>query len=93
MDGALRRAVLAVDTSADAEDVQVELWRALSPTEKGRLVSGLSLAADRMVLAGIAHRFPNAPPRECFLRLAIVKLGGDLARRVFPDIAALPDEQ
>jgi hypothetical protein len=84
--------VLAADTSAEAEEVQVERWRTLSPTEKGRLVSQLSLAADRMALAGIAHRFPTATARERFLRLAQLRLGSDLARHAFPEIAALSDE-
>jgi hypothetical protein len=40
-----------------------------------------------MARAGIRQRYPNAPPREQFLRLAIVSLGVDLARKVYPEIA------
>lgn len=39
---------------------------------------------DTKVTAG-----PNATRREQFLRLAIVTLGVDLARKVYPDVVAL----
>jgi hypothetical protein len=37
-------------------------------------------------MAGIRLRHPDASPREQFLRLALVTLGHDLARRAYPDL-------
>ena len=85
------KAVLSDDTSRDAEDVQVELWRAMSARDKAALVTALCRSADQMAMAGVRRRHPGASDRECFLRLASLKLGSDLARRVYPDIEDLDD--
>jgi hypothetical protein len=42
-----------------------------------------------MARAGVRARFPNATPREQFLRLAIQTLGAGVATRVYPDAANL----
>ena len=61
----------------------------MSALQKAALVSGLTQAAYEMALAGVRDRYPDASPREQFLRLALVTLGPDLARRAYPEIAAL----
>jgi len=61
----------------------------MSAAEKGALVTGLTQAVYDLARAGVRHRHPDAAPREVFLRLAIVTLGADLARKAYPDIAAL----
>jgi hypothetical protein len=78
-----------MDTSAEIEERQIEHWRLLSPAEKLALVSGLTIAAFDLARAGVRARFPNASPREQFLRLAIITLGPDLAKRAYPDIDEL----
>lgn len=93
MDQAARKAVLSDDTTAAAEDTQVELWRRMSSIEKAQLITGLCQATDTLALAGIRHRYPTASPRECFLRLAVLRLGRDLAYRVYPDAADLSESQ
>lgn len=80
---------LASDTSPDIEQAQIEGWRRMSPSEKAAVVSGLSRAAFEIALAGVCHRYPDASPREQFLRLAVVTLGLDLARKAYPDIERL----
>jgi hypothetical protein len=87
------RSVLASDTSAAAEEIQVGRWRAMTVADKAQLVTGLSQAADAMALAGIRHRHPTASARECFLRLAVLKLGVELASRAYPEIADVSDRQ
>jgi hypothetical protein len=82
-------APLAPDTSPDIEQLQVEGWRAMSPAQKARLITGLSQAARTMALAGIRHRYPAASPREHFLRLAILTLGVELATSAYPEIRDL----
>jgi hypothetical protein len=84
-----RKALLSDDTSAEAERIQVERWRQMSSVEKARAVSDLSRAAQELALAGIRLRRPGASERECFLRLAVLNLGRDLACRVYPEAAAL----
>lgn len=83
------RSPLALDTSDDVEQRQIERWRGMSPVEKAAIISALTDTAYRLALAGVRHRHPNATPREQFLRLAIVTLGRDLAVRAYPEIEAL----
>ena len=80
---------LAFDTSGDIEQRQIESWRAMSPREKADIVSALTAATFELALAGVRHRHPEATQHEQFLRLALVTLGPDLARRVYPDIDRL----
>ena len=91
MDPRAERGLLTDDTTPDIEEAQIERWRAMSSTDKAALIVGLCQAADAMALAGIRHRYPAASPRECFLRLAMRKLGRELACRVYPDASQLPD--
>lgn len=80
---------LSLDTSAEVERLQVERWRQMSAAEKAAIVSGLTQAVYDLTLAGIRTRHPDSSPREQFLRLAAIVLGADLARRAYPEIAAL----
>jgi hypothetical protein len=84
-------AVLASDTPASAERAQLELWRRMPPLEKLRLVTEITLAVETLALAGIRLRHPRASDRECFLRLATLKLGRPLACRVYPEAAGISD--
>jgi hypothetical protein len=80
---------LALDTSAEVEQLQIERWRNMTPPEKAALISGLTRAAFELSAAGVRHRYPNSSPREQFLRLAIVTLGPELASAAYPDIERL----
>jgi hypothetical protein len=80
---------LNLDTSPEVERLQIERWRRMSTEEKAAIVSGLTQAVFDVALAGIRQRYPGAPPREQFLRLAVVTLGPDLARQAYPDAALL----
>lgn len=83
------KALLSSDTSLEAERIQVELWRRMSPAEKLHAVSEISRAAEQLSLAGIRLRHPEASEHECLLRLAILKLGRELACKVYPEAAHL----
>ena len=61
----------------------------MSAAQKADLIAALSGCAREMALAGIRHRFPDASAREHFLRLAMLTLGPDLARRAYPEIDGL----
>ncbi len=80
---------LADDTPLDIEARQIEGWRKMSAAQKAFLVTSTSRAADDMARAGIRARFPGASEREQFLRLAILKLGKELARQAYPEIDQL----
>jgi len=83
---AVPRVPLSLDTSPEIEHLQIERWRRMSPAEKAALVSGLTQAAYDLALAGIRLRHADESPREHFLRLAVITLGLDLARRAYPEI-------
>jgi hypothetical protein len=83
------RALLSADTSADAQRVQIELWRRMSPLRKARAVGELSRSVRDLSMAGIRMRHPGASERECRLRLAVLTLGRSVACRVYPDASAL----
>jgi hypothetical protein len=61
----------------------------MTVAEKAAMVTGLTEAVYELARAGIRHRYPHASRREQFLRLAIVSLGRDLARKAYPEIAQL----
>lgn len=61
----------------------------MAQAEKAALITGLTRASFEMAAAGVRHRHPNASQREQFLRLAIVTLGPELARRAYPEIEQL----
>ena len=84
-----RTALLASDTSLEAEREQVELWRRMSPLEKVRAVTEISRAIQQLSLAGIRLRHPDAADQECMLRLAVLNLGRQLACQVYPEVRRL----
>jgi hypothetical protein len=80
---------LNLDTSPDIERRQIEAWRLMSPAQKAATITGLTQAAWTLAAAGVRCRYPDASPREQFLRLALVILGPDLAVAAYPDAAPL----
>ena len=84
-----RTALLASDTSLKAKRAQAELWRRMSPLEKVCAVTEISLAVQQLSLAGIRLRHPEASDEECMMRLAILKLGLQLACQVYPQAKRL----
>jgi hypothetical protein len=83
------RQPLSDDTSEEAERVQIERWRNMTPEQKLALVSGMTQMACTLAMAGIGQRYPDASPRERFLRFAMMHLGEEVARAAYPEIAAL----
>lgn len=83
--------VLASDTSPEAQRVQVDLWRRMSPLEKARTVTDTTRAVQKLCLLGIRRRHRGASDLECRLRLAVLTLGRTLAQRVYPEVSSLSD--
>ena len=71
------------DTSADARRVLRELYASMTPAEKLRRMSQLTLAANQLALAGLAARHPGETRGELLLRLARLRLGDDLVDRAY----------
>lgn len=80
---------LASDTPLDIEGRQIEEWRTMSAAQKAETVASLSRGVRDLAIAGIRLRYPNATPREQFLRLAILTLGRELAAEAYPEIDRL----
>jgi hypothetical protein len=83
------RRPLADDTPLEIEQVQIAMWQRMTPGDKMRLVSGLCRRLHTLAAEAVRQRHPHASAREQFLRLAIVRLGYDLAVEAFPDAAGL----
>lgn len=79
---------LSLDTSPEIESLQINRWRHMSPAQKAAAVSGLTQAVHDLALAGVRLRHPQDSARVQFLRLALITLGSELARRAYPEIAA-----
>ena len=77
------------DTSIEAEQRQIDIWRRMTPLEKAALVRSASRAVRSLSLAGIRQRYPSASEEDCRMRFARLTLGVELFERVYPDAALL----
>jgi uncharacterized protein YmfQ (DUF2313 family) len=80
---------LAEDTDPETERRQIERWRRMTPDEKADEVSRLTQEAREAETAAMRERHPSASEREIFLRLAIARLGYDLASKAYAEILQL----
>lgn len=71
------------DTSPDAAEVQLRIYRAMSPARKIALVEDANRTARRLALAGIELRYPHASESERFRLLMDLILGKDLAEKAY----------
>jgi hypothetical protein len=71
------------DTSSDTRKVLRELYASMTPAEKLRRMSELTLAASQLALAGLAARHPQESRSELLLRLARLRLGDELVDRAY----------
>jgi hypothetical protein len=70
-----------------AEALQLELYGRMSPAEKARRVSDLTVGACRMSIAGLRQRHPGASEAELLLRLAVLRLGAETVARAYGWVA------
>ena len=78
------------DTHPHIEQLQLEGYRRMTPTQKLAIVSRLTLAVHQLALADIRRRHPQATRREQRLRLVSRWIEADTMRRVFdwdPDVS------
>ncbi|HRQ42383.1 MAG TPA: hypothetical protein PLD25_31085 [Chloroflexota bacterium] len=79
------------DTSPEMDAVLFKLWRETPAWRKLELMEGLNRAARQLALMGIRQRFPDALPEEQQRRLASIRLGTELAERVYGRMSGKED--
>jgi hypothetical protein len=72
------------DTTPDAEAMQLELYRRMSPGQRGELAFTMSMMARDVALAGIRSRHPAYSDDEAQFALFRVLVGDELFRRAWP---------
>lgn len=72
-----------MDTSPEAEEIQLTLWRQAPAWRKLEQMARLNRMARQLALAGLRRRHPEASEQELRRRLADLILGPDLAERVY----------
>jgi hypothetical protein len=73
----------SADTSIVAERVQFDCYRAMTPLEKLEIILDLCSTGRELSLAGLRMRHPSASDEELELREAALRLGPELAGRVY----------
>jgi len=71
------------DTDADAERVQMEIYRRMQPWKKIQLVEEANRMSRALAMAGLRSRFPDASPEEIRRRFFGLWLGEELAAEVY----------
>lgn len=72
-----------LDTSEEARDLQFELWRQMTPTERARISDELSNAADLAARAGIRDQHDPVSEVEMLWHLAFRRYGRQTADATF----------
>jgi hypothetical protein len=71
------------DTSPAVQHLLSERLRAMPAWRKLELVGQMNRTVDTLALSGLRQRHPGASPAELRRRLADLRLGATLARRVY----------
>jgi hypothetical protein len=74
---------LAADTTLEAEQRQMEIWRAMTPAQKFALLDDLYSSANLFVEAGIRMRHPDADLEEVRMRRLALTLGRNVVQRLY----------
>jgi hypothetical protein len=77
---------IPADTTPEAAQVQVEIYRRMPPAKRLRLVLALSDSLRAVVAAGVRNRHPEFNAQEVKLSVARLTLGEPLFRKVYPDV-------
>jgi hypothetical protein len=74
----------ALDTSADADAVQLDVYRRLGGPGRVAIAFRLNASVRALTAAGIRSRHPTYDERQVRLAAVRLSLGDDLMRRAFP---------
>jgi hypothetical protein len=80
---------MIADTTPDAADVQLAIYRRMSPTRRCEIAAEMSATARSVALAGIRSRHPDYDERSARLALFRLVVGDALFRRAWPDAPVL----
>jgi predicted ArsR family transcriptional regulator len=75
---------IALDTSTDADAVQVEAYRRMGGTGRVQVMFRLTEMTRRTTEAGIRRRHPDYDDARVMLALARLLHGDELVRRAWP---------
>jgi hypothetical protein len=78
------------DTHPEAERVQIEGLRTMSPGQRIALLIRVIETERTQAMAGLRIRYPQATPQELRRRFAALVLGEELAEKVY---GPLPPDQ
>jgi hypothetical protein len=76
---------LPLDTSPDADAVQLDVYRRLGGAGRLAIVFRLNALVRQAAAAGIRRRHPDYKDDQVRAALMRLRLGDDLMRRVFPE--------
>ena len=74
-----------MDTSADAEKIQIEIFQRMGPEKRLQAAASLSQTCRSLLTAGVRKRHPEYNEEQ--VRLAVIRclLPEDLFLRAYPD--------
>jgi hypothetical protein len=71
------------DTSPKAEAVYYRRLAEMTPAERINIAVGLCKAGDSLQRAALRRAYPDADESEITYRIAVTRLGEELARKVY----------
>ena len=71
------------DTDVTTERQMTALYAAMTPADKLRRVSELTVAVNRLALAGLRNRHPGDTAEQLSMRLARMRLGDDVVDAMY----------
>ena len=77
------------DTTPDAEAMQLELYRRMTPGRRVMIAYEMSMMARRITLSGIRSRHPEYTDDEAKYALFRILVGDELFRRAWPHAPVL----
>jgi hypothetical protein len=81
--------VRSLDTTADADAVQLALYRQMTAPQRFATAARMSVTARELALAGIRHRHPDYSSDQARLALFRLLVGDELFGRAWPAAALL----
>jgi hypothetical protein len=75
--------IMVSDTTPEAEKILIEGYRKMTPQQKMKIVSDMTITVQQFALARIRKQYPDASEREQQLRLASLWLDRETMIRLF----------
>jgi hypothetical protein len=73
----------SADTHPKIEQMQIDIIRRMPSWKKFSIVDGLNETVKTLAISGIKQRNPHATPEQIQRMLAELRLGAELARKVY----------